>query len=66
MYTEAFAIIKNGKVFSFIIEESQKADLLAATPDLQFIHFKWDLERPFYPSDFKFENGILTRITINI
>lgn len=62
MYTEAFAIIKNEKVISFITEESQKADLLAADPELQFLHFNWNLERPFYPSDFKFENGLLIRV----
>lgn len=63
MYTEAFAVIKDGKVISFITEESQKADLLAMDPELQFHHFNWELERAFYVSDFVFENNELKRIS---
>ena len=61
IHKSAFAVVKEGRVFSFIVDEDQKDDLLASNPTLTFIPFEWDLERPYYPSDFDVVDGELVR-----
>jgi hypothetical protein len=38
-----FAVINEGKVVSFITDESQKAFLLENHPDYTFAEFEWEL-----------------------
>lgn len=39
-----FAVINNGQVVSFIIDETQKEFLLENHPEYTFAEFEWDFE----------------------